>query len=110
MLDIVDDDDDERHVTRESACHTNSDAGSEYESRDHGIGIGTDGTGGGSKYSVLPSALFRMFRGVLVATKTLDDVAEPLRQWISSWGSKEASDWGCQDHDDTTTALQPHKW
>ncbi|KAI6120094.1 hypothetical protein EV401DRAFT_1457173 [Pisolithus croceorrhizus] len=55
--------------------------------------------------SVSPSALSRVLRGVVVATKTPDDIAAPIDQWILSCGSK-----GTSDHDATTAALRPDEW
>ncbi|KAI6169057.1 hypothetical protein EDD17DRAFT_1524747 [Pisolithus thermaeus] len=55
--------------------------------------------------SISASTLSRVFRGVVVATKTPGDIAVPIDQWISSCGSK-----GTSGHDATTTALRPDEW
>ncbi|KAI6099024.1 hypothetical protein F5141DRAFT_406403 [Pisolithus sp. B1] len=67
----------------------------------------TDGDhkGGDNECSISASTLSRVFRGAVVATKTPDDIAVPIDQWISSCGGK-----GTSDHDATTTALRPEEW
>ncbi|KAI6014697.1 hypothetical protein EDC04DRAFT_2904001 [Pisolithus marmoratus] len=53
-----------------------------------------------SECKILPAELSRVFSGVVVATKTPEDVATPIHQWISSCGNKNTS----------ATALLPHEW
>ncbi|KAI6033715.1 hypothetical protein BKA83DRAFT_4180112 [Pisolithus microcarpus] len=64
-----------------------------------------DDKGGHDDCSISTSALSRVFRGVVVATKTPDEVAAPIHAWISSYESKGAS-----DHDATATSLRPEEW
>ncbi|KIO11996.1 hypothetical protein M404DRAFT_19820 [Pisolithus tinctorius Marx 270] len=71
---------------------------------DHVIEIDGDKSGGGS---ISRSALHRVFRGVVVATRAPDDVAAPIFRWILSCGGKAESD---QDSDDAAGALAPNEW
>lgn len=71
---------------------------------DHIIETDRDKSGGGS---ISRSALHRVFRGVVAATKTPDDVAAPIFRWILSCGGKAKSD---QDSDDAAGALAPNEW
>ncbi|KAI6042771.1 hypothetical protein EDC04DRAFT_882016 [Pisolithus marmoratus] len=63
-----------------------------------------------SACSISPPALFRVFSGVVVATKTPDDVASLILQWILSYESKVASDPDFQDHGDIVAAFLPDEW
>ncbi|KIO11978.1 hypothetical protein M404DRAFT_19794 [Pisolithus tinctorius Marx 270] len=71
---------------------------------DHVIKTDRDKSGGGS---MLHSALRRVFRGVVVATQTPNDVVAPIFRWILSCGGKAESD---QDSDDVAGALTPNEW
>ncbi|KAI6033700.1 hypothetical protein BKA83DRAFT_4179937 [Pisolithus microcarpus] len=67
--------------------------------------IGGDVNSRDSECSISTSALSRVFRGVVVATKTPDEVAAPVHEWISSKESK-----GTSEHDATATSLRPEEW
>lgn len=74
-----------------------------------------DGRGDDDECKIPRSSLLRVLRGVAVATKTSDDVAELVVRWISSRriprrGSASNSDAGDHDHDDTAAALSLCDW
>ncbi|KAG6332457.1 hypothetical protein ID866_6632 [Astraeus odoratus] len=71
----------------------------------------TVGDDNGGECCISPSVLFRVFRGVVVATETSDDIAAPIRRWILSRGADiRFSDPDCQDYDDAAAALRPDEW
>ncbi|KIK16079.1 hypothetical protein PISMIDRAFT_279610 [Pisolithus microcarpus 441] len=64
-----------------------------------------DDKGAHNECCISTPALSRVFRGVVVATKTPEEVAAPIHEWISSFESKETS-----DHDATATSLRLEEW